>query len=116
MNNNTFKGMPLNEWMQMQWMPGAKGANKYKIGQDLTEAQAEEIKQIIAKSLGFEVDDPNSRKNLGYIGTPYRDFIVSYLLLMLETDDFDSDWAKALWNRLWFADQMACKKIMAERR
>ena len=114
MKNHNFTGMPLPQWMMMGLMPSVKGACKYTIGQNLTADQAEDLKQIIAKSMGFNISSSSARKDLDIIGAPYRDFIVSYTLLMMATTDPDSDWASALWNRLWLTDQVACRKIIKE--
>ena len=115
MNQNHYKNMPLTKWMTLMMMPKVNGAKKYKIGQDLTTAQAEELKRIIAQSMEFDIDATSARKNLDIVGTPYRDFIVSYTMLILATDDINDNWANALWNQLWFVDQLACKKIVKEK-
>lgn len=114
MKNHNYTGMHLPKWMMLNLMPWVKGANKYTIGQTLTENQAEDLKRIIAQSMDFEIDSPSARKGLDIIGAPYRDFIVSYVLLMMATMDCDSVWANALWKRLWLVDQLACQKIIEE--
>ena len=114
METYNYTGMPLPQWMMLKLMPSVKDANKYTIGQTLTAEQAEELKQIIAKSMEFEISLHSARKDLDIVGTPYRDFIVCYVLLMMATADCDSDWANALWSRLWLVDQLACQRVIEE--
>lgn len=107
------KNMKLNDWMKMEMMPDVEGAEQFFIGQTLTREQAKSIMRIIAQSMGFNVRDPKARKHLKIVGSPYRDFIVSYMLLMLAIDSPCSNWFNMLWDVLAPADQQACQKIAA---
>lgn len=104
--------MTVKQWMTKEWMPRVEGADQYKIGQSLTKEEAKSIMRMIAQSHNFNLQQPSARKHLSVIGSPYRDFIVSYTLLMIAGAHCCSNWKNSLWNALVPADQAACNKII----
>lgn len=104
--------MNLNNWMAMEWLPRDMMAEKYVVGQDLTREQAAEVIRIIARSAGFKLDQLKARKSLHVVGTPYRDFVTSMLLLMLAGKP-NEKWADMLWNAMDAGLQNACDTVMA---
>lgn len=107
-----MKNMTIEQWMTMEWMPRVDGASQYEIGQSLTKEDAKNIMHMIAQSHNFDIKQPSARKHLHVIGSPYRDFIVSYTLLMMAGAHCYSNWKNSLWNALVPADQAACNKII----
>lgn len=94
-----MKKMNLNKWMMKSMLPMNMAAAKYTVGQNLTEEQAKEIIQIIARSVDFQMDQPGAKTNLCRIGSPYRDFVVCITQLML-AGSFNDKWENVLWNLL----------------
>ena len=103
--------MKLSRWMLMEWLPRDMMAEKYVVGQDLTKDQAAEIIQIIARCVGFNLTSPLSRRKLNEIGTPFRDFTTSILLLM-HAGGFNNNWRNMLWDALDPGLQDACQTVM----
>ena len=104
--------MTLEQWMIKECMPRVDGADQYKIGQPLTKEEAKDIMRMIAQSHNFNLQQPSARKHLKVIGSPYRDFIVSYTLLMIAGTHCCSNWKNSLWDALIPSDQAACNKII----
>ena len=101
-----YEKKTLQEWMKYAWMPNVAGAEKYRIGQKLTEAQAKDIMRIVAKSMEFSLDSTRARQKTFTNGDPYYDFIGAYLLLMFQAGPYDmSNWKRNLWNALSPWDQ-----------
>lgn len=95
----------------MQWLPRDMMAEKYVVGQNLTKSQAADIIQIIARSVNFNLTVPWARRNLNEIGTPFRDFITSILLLM-HAGNINNNWSEMLWGTLDSDLQAACQTVM----
>ncbi len=100
--------------MMLEWLPRDMMAEKYMVGQDLTDEQAAEIIRIIARSVSFKLDLPKARKNIHLVGTPYRDFITCILLLMYAGKP-NEQWADALWNAMDRGLQKACNTVMVNK-
>lgn len=106
-----MENMTLSKWMMLEWLPRDMMAEKYTVGQDLTTEQASEIIRIIARGVGFKLDLPQARKNLGRVGTPYRDFITCMVLLILAGKP-NNRWTEILWNTMDAGLQYACNTVM----
>lgn len=96
---NYNNGIPLALWMRKNLLPKDKMAEKYTVGQDLTKEQAEEIAQIIALSVNFQLEQPSAKTKLCCVGSPYRDFVVCITQLMLD-GSFNAKWEETLWDVL----------------
>ena len=90
--------MKLSDWMAMQWLPRDMRAEKYTVGQDLTQTEAAEIVRIIARSVSFKPCKKGTRKELREIRSAYRDFIVCITMLMCVGAE-NEKWC----DRIWFA-------------
>lgn len=102
--------MNLSTWMITKWLPSDVAAEKYVIGQNLTQDQAAEIIQIIARSVNFNQAFPWARSNLKQIG-PYRDFAMS-ILMLVHAGSFNHKWSDMLWDSLDPSQQDACESVM----
>ena len=103
--------MKLSQWMMMEWLPQDMAAEKYVVGQNLTKDQALEIIRIIARSVNFNMNFPWGRKSLDQVGTPFRDFTTSILLLM-HAGKPNKKWSETIWDALDPGLQEACKAVM----
>ena len=103
--------MKLSQWMMMEWLPRDMAAEKYVVGQNLTKDQAAEIVRIIAHSVNFKADKRQERKNLHVVGSPYRDFVTSIVLLMCAGKK-NKKWGEMIWDALDPGLQNACQTVM----
>lgn len=96
----------LKDWMTLALMPTVPGAEKYTFGQDLTDAQAKEILEMVAQSLDFDLTSASARQAPFVYGEPYFDFIVAYSLLMMQAwRENPRYWTRSLWLALSYWDQ-----------
>ena len=99
--------MKLNEWMQMMWLIPVDGAEKYEMCQQLTDAEAVEIMLMIAEGSEFEITSMAERLKPLHRGDPYRNFLESYVGLIIESGKDDKNgWRDSLWNVLKDVDKM----------
>lgn len=103
--------MKLSNWMMMEFLPRDKAADKYIVGQDLTNQQAMEIIRIIARSTNFNLDSPWARKDLQIVGSPYRDFITCMVLLIFAGTP-NLKWIEAFENVMDADLRDACTDVM----
>ena len=103
--------MKLSNWMMMEFLPRDKAADKYIVGQNLTTEQAREIIHIIARSVEFYLDFPWARRDLHVVGSPFRDFTVSMVLLIL-AGATNEKWFSMLWNAMDDGLHDACNDVM----
>ena len=96
----------LKDWMTLALMPTVSGAEKYNFGQNLTDAQAKEIMEMVAQSLDFDLTSASARQAPFVYGEPYFDFIVAYSLLMMQAwRENPRYWTRSLWLALSYWDQ-----------
>lgn len=109
--------MKLNEWMNSMWLPCTGGTEKYALCQRLNVEQAKDIMQYIANSVNFAIYTNGARRGARVIGTPYRDFLVSYVTLMLESGKEDvNGWRKALWSVLPDQDKREIRNVVPSKK
>ena len=96
----------LKDWMKFTLMPTVPGAEKYTLGQNLTDVQATEIMEMVAQSMEFDLTSTSARQMPFTYGEPYFDFIVAYTLLMMQAfRENPRNWTRSLWLALSYWDQ-----------
>ena len=106
-----FKKYTVANWMENEGVLYTKEANKYIVGQNLTNEQAKEIIRMIAQGMGIEYDNPDKLECVRRLGNPYRQVAFKYTGLILEKAKRKSNWSRALWDALDEADKLACNDI-----
>ena len=99
------------DWMEDEGIPHAKEANKYLIGQNLTDKQAKEIILMIAKSVGIKYYSPKKCEFLKKSGSSYQYAVYKYTALIVDGMNDETNWADALWGVLDREDKIACNDI-----
>ena len=94
----------LRDWVEFAMEKPILGMEKYTLGQGLNEKQALEIKELIACSVGLNLNDIQLDSELPSWESPYWDFIKLYLSVIgvwgeLEDNYYDRSRGK-LWNAL----------------
>ena len=98
-------------WLRREKLNCDEAAEKYTIGQKLTMEQANEIRNMVAKSVGCNLDSTGVRDDWQKLGSSYRRFVYKYVLLMTSHKARRSAWRKALWNALEDEDKTIANTI-----
>ena len=102
--------------MNRALMPTVSGAEKYSFGQNLTDAQAKEIMEMVAQCLDFDLTSASARQAPFEYGEPYFDFIVAYSLLMMQAwRENPRYWTRSLWLALSYWDQKTLARYVKKK-
>ena len=99
--------MKLNEWMKFVFLVPVSGAERYSVGQPLTEEQPVEIMHMIEEAAECDLTSLEARTTQLDRGEPYRTFLECYLNLMIEGGTIT--WRRKLWNVLADVDKRFMK-------
>ena len=108
-------------WLHRENLNCDEAAEKYTIGQKLNMEQAKEIRNMVAKSVGCNLDAAEVRDDWQKLGSSYRKFIYKYVLLLASHKARRSTWRQALWNALedddkTIANTLSNNKLVEEKK
>lgn len=106
-----FKKNTVADWMENEGIGYNKAAAKYKVGQNLTYAEAKDIIRMIAQAMGFMEEHPGQHNDWRRGCDSYRKVIFKYALLIEAKKKRKSNWDHMLWVALDEEDQIACNEI-----
>ena len=98
-------------WLRRENLNCDEAAEKYAIGQKLTAEQANEIKNLVAKSVDCNLDAAGVRDDWQKLGSSYRRFIYKYVLLLASHKARRSTWRQALWDALEEEDKTIANAV-----
>jgi hypothetical protein len=106
-----FKKNTVADWMENEGIGYNEAAAKYKVGQNLTYAEAKDIIRMIAQAMGFMEEHPGQHNDWRRGCDPYRKVIFKYARLIEAKKKRKSNWDNMLWVALDEEDQIACNEI-----
>ena len=98
-------------WLHRENLNCDEAAEKYTIGQKLNMEQAKEIRNLVAKSVGCNLDAAEVRDDWQKLGSSYRKFIYKYVLLLASHKARRSSWRNALWEAFTEEDKAIANEI-----
>ena len=110
------KSITVAQWMEECGIPYVIDAEKYVVGQELTEGDVEQIRNCLWYSIAYNMGMDVCYLALQFMGEPFASEFHHFFLSLIWDPRVpqESNWSEALWDSMEPKDRVVCHKLMRQ--